>query len=165
MIKNEKIKASEVQLTGVDGEDLGIVPTSEALAMARKMKVDLVCTSLSASPPPCKLIGAGAAKQEVQQAQKRERAPKVKELRLTPQIEDHDYDTKMQQAERILKAGDSVLLVVRIQGKEGAKAKELLEALLKDLKPLGRQKTGIQLSGKQAAVQIDPLQQQIGNGE
>jgi translation initiation factor IF-3 len=157
MIKNEKIKAFEVLLTGVNGEDLGIMPTSEALAMARKLKVDLVCTSLMSSPPPCRLIGAGAAKQEAQQARKQERAPKLKEIRLTPHIEEHDYDTKLQQAERILKAGDAVLLVVKIQGKEGAKAKELLEALLKDLKPSGKPKTGIQLSGKQAAVQLDPL--------
>lgn len=157
MIKNEKIKAFEVQLTGVNGEDLGIVPTSEALAMARKLKVDLVCTSLMSSPPPCRLVGAGAVKQEAQQARKQERAPKLKEIRLTPHIEEHDYETKLQQAERILKAGDAVLLVVKIQGKEGAKAKELLEALLKDLKPSGKPKTGIQLSGKQAAVQLDPL--------
>jgi translation initiation factor IF-3 len=157
MIKNEKIKAFEVLLTGVNGEDLGIMPTSEALAMARKLKVDLVCTSLMSSPPPCRLIGAGAAKQEAQQARKQERAPKLKEIRLTPHIEEHDYETKLQQAERILKAGDAVMLVVKIQGKEGAKAKELLEALLKDLKPSGKPKTGIQLSGKQAAVQLDPL--------
>ncbi|WP_409344519.1 translation initiation factor IF-3 [Paenibacillus sp. MBLB4367] len=158
MIKNEKIKAFEVQLTGVNGEDLGIVPTSEALAMARKLKVDLVCTSMMSSPPPCKLIGAGAAKQEAQQARKQERAPKLKEIRLTPHIEDHDYETKRQQAERLLNAGDAVMLVVKIQGKEGAKAKELLEALVKELKPSGKPKTGIQLSGKQAAVQLDPLQ-------
>lgn len=157
MIMNEKIKASEVQLIGINGEDLGIVPTSEALALAKKLKMDLVCTSLMSNPPPCKLIGVGAAKQEAQQARKREHKPKLKEIRLTPQIEDHDYETKKQQAERILKSGDAVLLVVRIQGKEGAKAKELLEALLKDLSPMGRKKAGIQLSGKQAAVQIDPL--------
>ncbi|CAH0120194.1 MULTISPECIES: translation initiation factor IF-3 [unclassified Paenibacillus] len=157
MIMNEKIKASEVQLTGLNGEDLGIVPTSEALAMARELKVDLVCTSLMSSPPPCKLIGAGAAKQEKQQARKKEREPKVKEIRLTPQIEDHDYETKKQQAERILKSGDSVMFVVRVQGKEGAKAKGLLEEMLKDIGGAGRQKTGIQLSGKQAAVQVDPL--------
>lgn len=160
MLTNEKIKASEVLLTGINGEDLGVVPTSEALALARKLKVDLVCTSLMSSPPPCKLIGAGTAKKEAQQAQKRERGPKLKELRLTPQIEEHDYDTKKQQAERILKSGDSVLLVVRIQGKEGPRAKELLESMLKDLSPFGVRKTGIQLSGKQAAVQLDPLQRQ-----
>ena len=147
----------EVQLTGVDGEDLGVVLTSEALALAKKLKVDLVCSSLLSSPPPCKLVGAGAAKQEIQQARKLERAPKLKEIRLTPHIEDHDYDTKKRQAERILESGDSIQLVVIIKGKEGAKAKELLEALLKDLNQLGRKKTGIHLSGKQAAVQVDPL--------
>jgi translation initiation factor IF-3 len=157
MIMNEKIKASEVQLTGLSGENLGVVATSEALTLAKKLKVDLVCTSLMSSPPPCKLIGAGTAKQEAQQNRKREQAPKLKEIRLTPQIEDHDYETKKQQAERILKSGDAVMLVVRIQGKEGPKAKELLESLLKDLKTWGSKKTGIQLSGKQAAVQIDPL--------
>jgi translation initiation factor IF-3 len=156
MIKNEKIKASAVALTGIDGEDLGIVPTSEALALARKLKVDLVCVSLLSSPPPCRLIGAGAVKQEQQQARKREREPKLKEIRLTPHIEDHDYDTKKQQAERILTAGDAVLLVIRIQGKEGERAKTLLEALVKELAPFGIKKTGIQLSGKQASVQLHP---------
>ncbi|TCZ80121.1 translation initiation factor IF-3 [Paenibacillus albiflavus] len=157
MIKNEKIKAAEVHVTGIHGEDLGIISTKEALAMAKQLKVDLVCTSLMSSPPPCKLIGAGAAKEQAQQQRKREQAPKLKEIRLTPQIEDHDYDTKKNQAERILKAGDSVQFVVKITGKEGARAKELLEDLIKELSDAGKKKTGIQLSGKQAAVQLDPL--------
>ncbi|MBD8497219.1 translation initiation factor IF-3 [Paenibacillus arenosi] len=157
MIINNKIKAAEVQLTGIDGEDLGIVPTSEALAMAKKLKVDLVCTSLMSSPPPCKLVRAGAVKEEVQQARKREQKAKVKEIRLTPQIEEHDYETKKQQAERILRAGDAVLLVVRISGKEGEKAKKLLEELLRDLASVGVKQSGIQLSGKQAAVQVNPI--------
>lgn len=157
MIKNEKIKAAEVLLTGINGEDLGVVPTSEALQMAKKLKVDLVCTSLMSSPPPCRLAGAGAVQEESRQLRKKEREPKVKEIRLTPHIEDHDYETKKNQAERILTSGDAVLLVVRIQGKEGAKAKELLENLLKDLQAVGRKKTGIQLSGKQASVQLDPI--------
>ncbi|GCL74221.1 hypothetical protein [Paenibacillus naphthalenovorans] len=67
MIMNEKNKASEFHLTGPNGEDLGIVPTKKALAMAQKLKVDLVCTSFMSSPPPCRLIGAGAARQEAQQ--------------------------------------------------------------------------------------------------
>ncbi|WP_248926992.1 translation initiation factor IF-3 [Paenibacillus hamazuiensis] len=157
MIVNEKIKASEVHLTGVNGEDLGVVPTAEALAMARKLKVDLVCTSLMASPPPCRLIGAGAAKQEAQQERKLERPAKLKEIRLTPQIEDHDYDTKKRQAEKILLAGDAVNLVVAVRGKEGAQAKQLLERLMRELRHAGRAKTGIQLSGKQAAVELAPL--------
>ncbi|MGG1513939.1 translation initiation factor IF-3 [Paenibacillus oryzisoli] len=157
MLMNEKIKASEVSLTGVDGEDLGIVSTKEALQLAKELKVDLVCTSLMSFPPPCKLIGAGQAKQEAQQARKKEQPSKVKEIRLTPQIEDHDLETKRSQAERILRGGDAVLFVVKISGKEGPQAKSLLEALVKELGAFGRKQTGIQLSGKQAAVQLDPV--------
>ncbi|MCM3782727.1 translation initiation factor IF-3 [Neobacillus mesonae] len=156
MIKNEKIKAAEVDVTGIDGEHLGVMPTSEALALAKKLKVDLVCTSLMSSPPPCRLIGAGAAKQEASAEKRKAREPKVKEIRLTPHIEDHDYDTKKTQMERILKTGDIVKLVVKIQGKEGDKAKSLIESLLRDLKEFGKPATGIQISGKQAAVEIHP---------
>lgn len=156
MLMNEKIRAAEVELTGLNGESLGIMPTAEALAMAKKLKVDLVCTSLMSSPPPCKLIGAGDAKKEKQQAKAAERPMKVKEIRLTPHIEEHDYETKQRQAEKILKAGDAVLFVIRIKGKEGLAAKELLERLVKDLAHAGRRAAGIQLSGKQAQVQLNP---------
>ncbi|OAB45626.1 translation initiation factor IF-3 [Paenibacillus antarcticus] len=161
MIKNEKIRASEVHLTGIHGEDLGVISTVEALSMAKKLKVDLICTSLFSSPPPCRLMKAGTAKEEVQKAKpksgKQEQNAKVKEIRLTPQIEDHDYDTKKNQAHKLLQTGKAVLLVVRIQGKEGPKAKELLERLLKDVVDVGSKQTGIQLSGKQAMVQVNPL--------
>lgn len=161
MILNEKIKASEVLLTGVNGEDLGVVSRDEALALARKFKVDLVCTSLYSSPPPCKLVSKGAAKQEAskekQDARKKEQPSKLKEIRLTANIEEHDYDTKCRQAEKLLASGNAVQLVVKIQGKEGPKAKELLERLLKDLAAGGKKESGIQLSGKQAAVRVNPL--------
>jgi translation initiation factor IF-3 len=157
LIMDEQIKASEVLLTGLDGEDLGIVSREEALRMAKERGVSLVCTSLMSSPPPAKLIGSGAAKQEAQQAKKREQPSKLKEIRLTPQIEDHDLETKKQQAERILKSGDAVQLIVKIQGKEGPRAKEVLQSLIRDLAQVGKPTTGIQLSGKQAAVQLNPL--------
>lgn len=162
MILNEKIKAKEVLLTGVNGESLGVVATSEALAMARKLKVDLVCTSLYSSPPPCKLVSRGAAKQEAakekQDVRKKEQPLKLKEIRLTPNIEDHDYDTKQRQAEKLLSSGNAVQLVVKLQSsKEGTKAKELLERLLKELAASGKKESGIQVSGKQAAVRVNPI--------
>ncbi|MBP3967252.1 translation initiation factor IF-3 [Paenibacillus lignilyticus] len=161
MIVNEQIKASEVLLTGLNGESLGIVSREEALALAREHKVDLVCTSLMSSPPPCKLISRGAAKESAAAAKREERKKdqplKAKEIRLTPHIEEHDYDTKLRQCEKLLASGNAVDLVVRIQGKEGPKAKELLEELLKDLSGSGKKETGIQLSGKQAAVRVLPL--------
>ncbi|MCD9020429.1 translation initiation factor IF-3 [Cohnella silvisoli] len=160
IVMNEKIKASEVLLTGINGENLGVVSRDEALALARKHKVDLVCTSLYSSPPPCKLVARGAAKQEAakekQDTRKKEQPLKLKEIRLTANIEEHDYETKQRQAEKLLASGNAVQLVVKIQGKEGPKAKELLERLLKDLAASGKKETGIQVSGKQAAVRVNP---------
>ncbi|RAP74560.1 translation initiation factor IF-3 [Paenibacillus montanisoli] len=161
LVMNEQIKASEVLLTGLDGEDLGIVSREEALALAKQHKVDLICTSLMSSPPPCSLISRSAAKEQASAAKREERKKdqplKAKEIRLTPQIEDHDYDTKLRQCEKLLASGNAVDLVVKVQGKEGPKAKELLEQLLKDLAGSGKKETGIQLSGKQAAVRVLPL--------
>ncbi|QKS60445.1 translation initiation factor IF-3 [Paenibacillus barcinonensis] len=162
MIKNEKIKAAEVQLTGLNGEDLGVMSTREALALAKQYKVDLVCMSLMSSPPPCKLIGAGAARDEAQQAKKQAgKSPdkrKVKEIRLQLQMEDHDRDVKQSQAERILKKGDSVKFVIQVHGaKEGEAGKVWAEELCKALKDVGSRTTGIQVSGKQVVVQLDPI--------
>lgn len=160
MIMNEKIKASELLLTGIDGESLGVVSRAEALAMAKELKADLVCESLMSSPPPCKLMRRGSAKQEASQQKRevklKEQPAKVKELRLTVDIEQHDYDTKQRQAAKLLESGHAVLLTVKLQGKEGAKAKELLEQLSGDLASYGKKATGIQVSGKQAAVQLNP---------
>lgn len=161
IIKNEKIKANEVQLTGLNGEDLGVMSTREALALAKQHKVDLVCLSLMTSPPPCKLLGAGAAREEAQQAKKKaSKSPdkrKVKEIRLHLQMEDHDRDVKQSQAERILKKGDSVKLVIQVHGaKEGESGKAWAEELCKALKEHGTKTTGVQVSGKQVVVQLDP---------
>lgn len=155
MLKNEKIKAAEVRLTGLSGDDLGIMPTQAALELAREAKADLVCDSLMSSPPPCRLVRAGAARQELDQARKRERAAKVKELRFSLETEEHDLETKLRQAERILQAGDSVLLTVKVTGKEGAKAKALLEELTLKLGNDGRRTAGIKVSGKQAQVELE----------
>ncbi|MBB6731771.1 translation initiation factor IF-3 [Cohnella zeiphila] len=162
ILVNEQIKASEVLLTGAKGEEIGVVPREEALERARKLKMDLVCTSLFSSPPPCKLVPRGTAKNAVSKPSGKEgnakgKEAKAKELRLTPHIEEHDYDTKKRQAEKLLASGNAVQLVVKLSNaKEGVKAKELLERLSKELSPGGTRETGIQVSGKQAAVKIVP---------
>ncbi|RJE84309.1 translation initiation factor IF-3 [Paenibacillus sp. 1011MAR3C5] len=160
LVMNEAIKAVEVSLTGLDGERIGVVSRQEALELAKQLKADLVCDSLMSSPPPCRLVSRGAAKQEKDKAGKEARQKdgqvKVKEIRLTASIEDHDYETKRRQAEKLLESGYGVLLVVRIQGKEGPAAKALLEGLATDLKVRGTRKTGVQLSGKQAALELMP---------
>ncbi len=166
---NEQIKASEVELTGLKGEKLGIVSRVEALAMARSTGADLVCTSLMSSPPPCSLMAKGKAKAAAQKetaaarktdtgrASGRASKEKVKELRFTAHIEEHDYDTKLRQADKLLRSGKPVQCVVKASGaKEAAAAKAVLERLLTDLKEVGVKETGIQSSGKGSQVKVNP---------
>jgi translation initiation factor IF-3 len=162
MLINEKIKASEIQLTGLNNEDMGIVRRDEALALAKKLKADLVCISMMSSPPPCRLVARGTHKHNALQSKQQAAAVKgpikIKEIRLTAHTEDHDYWTKQRQAEKLLASGHAVQWVIRLQqAKEGQKAKELLERMLSDLSSCGRKESGIQVSGKQAAVRVNPL--------
>lgn len=161
MMMNEKIKASEVLLKGLNGEDLGIVSTKEALQMAKEHKVDLVCLSLASSPPPCQLVGRADFKQQTEKQKRAERKAekglKTKEIRLSEHIEDHDYDTKKRQAERILNSGDAVQVKILLEGKKNDSAKELAKKFVSDLKLCGKQEKGIQSSGKQIMVEIHPL--------
>lgn len=160
LMMNEKIKAREVELTGLNGEDLGVVSRDEALALAKSHKADLVCISLFSSPPPCKLVSRGQAKQEAvkEKGQQASSGPmKVKEFRLSVHIEEHDYDTKLSQMHKLLAAGKAVQPVIRIQGKEGEAARRLLERLVQDLAEVGKKETGIQISGKQATVKLLPI--------
>ncbi|PNQ81681.1 translation initiation factor IF-3 [Paenibacillus sp. F4] len=164
---NEQIKADEVVLTGLAGEKLGVVSKSEALAMARSQGVDLVCTSLMSSPPPCSLVAKGkgkalaqketAANKNVGRVARNSGKEKVKELRFTAHIEEHDYDTKLRQADKHLRSGKPVQLVVKASGaKEASVAKAVLERLLVDLKEAGVKETGIQTGGKGSQVKLNP---------
>ncbi|MFI2857907.1 translation initiation factor IF-3 [Paenibacillus sp. JSM ZJ436] len=168
---NEQIQASEVVLSGLNGEPLGVLSREEALAMARWYKADLLCTSLMSSPPPCRLVAKGKGKAFAQGQKRTENnsrpaadkkskgtaKEKVKELRFTAHIEEHDYDTKLRQADKHLRSGKPVQLVVRASGaKEAAAAKAVLERLLTDLKESGTKETGIQSSGKGAQVKVNP---------
>lgn len=179
---NEQIRASEVDLTGLRGEKLGFVSRDEALALARKAGADLVCTSLMSSPPPCSLMPKGKGKDKARalnaqagkggggraagssvagaggrSASAGGRPEKAKELRFTAHIEEHDYDTKLRQTEKLLRAGKPVQLVVKASGaKEGAAARSVLERLLADLKDIGTRESGIQTSGKGSQVKVNP---------
>ncbi|MEC0168367.1 translation initiation factor IF-3 [Paenibacillus graminis] len=170
VLLNEQIRASEVVLTGLRGEQLGVVSRLEALALAKAAGADLVCTSLMSSPPPCSLMAKGKAKASAQketaaggksgadrQAGGNGKKEKVKELRFTAQIEEHDYDTKLRQADKHLRSGKPVQLVVKASGaKEAAAAKAVIERLVADLKEAGVKDTGIQSGGKGSQVKLNP---------
>jgi translation initiation factor IF-3 len=161
MIINEKIKASEVQLSDINGKDLGIVSTKEALRMAKALKVDLVCLSLTSSPPPCKLVPQAAYKNQLNQEKQKDRQSdkgrKIKEIRFSVSIEDHDYDTKKRQAERLLASGDTVQLTVQVEKKNSPESKNLMDRLIKDLNNCGKPQTAMQISGKQIVVIVHPI--------
>lgn len=155
LIMNEKIKASEVELLDLEGNLIGELATQKALQLAKEQQADLVCINMMKSPPQCQLIARGKAKAQAKKAD--DNTPKKeKEIRLTPAIEQHDYDTKLKQCEKLLASGHPVSLVIKLSGKQGQIAKELLQQLIQDLKPYGTPASGIQLSGKQAAVTIMP---------
>lgn len=164
---NEQIRAAEVELTGLKGEKLGTMSREQALSMARAAGADLVCTSLMSSPPPCSLVAKGTGKAAAKAARKDTATrpqgggrgnEKVKELRFTAYIEEHDYDTKLRQADKHLRSGKPVQLVVKSSGaKEAAAAKAVLERLVADLKEAGSKASGLQTSGKGAQVRMNPL--------
>lgn len=154
-IMNEQIKAMEVNLLDQDGQTLGIITTGKAIELAKQQKADLVVIDIMTSPPLCQIIARGKAKQVLQKEQAS--LKKSKEIRLTPTIEQHDLDTKVNQIQKLLKSGHPVDLVIKVSGKQSSQAKSLVEEILVELKASGKAASGIQVSGKQVAVTIEPL--------
>lgn len=119
---NEQIDSRTVRLVGADGEMVGVVPLGEALDAAADAGLDLVEVSPNAEPPVCKLLDYGRFKYEAQkkknEARKKQKVIEVKEIKLRPGIEQHDYDIKMKAARRFLENGDKVKVTMRFRGRE-----------------------------------------------
>ena len=119
---NEEIRDKEVRLIGSNGEQLGIVSSAEAQRLADESNLDLVKIAPQAKPPVCKIMDYGKHKFELAKREKENRknqkVSNVKEVRLTPNIDDHDFNTKLNQAVKFLKAGDKVKVSVRFRGRE-----------------------------------------------
>jgi translation initiation factor IF-3 len=117
---NEQIRISPIRLIGAAGEQLGVIPTSQALDMAREANLDLVEVAAQERPPVCKIMDYG--KFRYQQSHKQKKAKthqqKLKEIRLRPKTGDHDIDTKVNQARKFLEHGDRVLVYVVFRGRE-----------------------------------------------
>ena len=119
---NDKIKDKEVRLIGDGGEQLGVMPLKKAMDMAAAKELDLVKIAPQAAPPVCKIMDYGkyrfeTAKKEKEQ-RKNQKVITIKEVRLTPNIDDHDFNTKLANAVKFLKAGDKVKVTVRFRGRE-----------------------------------------------
>ena len=119
---NGQIREKEVQLIGVNGEKVGIVSTKEALEIAGKENLDLVLVAPNGNPPVCKIMNYGKYKFEQakkeKEAKKKQKVLEIKELRVTPNIEEHDFGFKSKNARKFLEDGNKVKITVRFRGRE-----------------------------------------------
>lgn len=121
---NEQIRDKEVRLIGEDGEQLGIMSSKDALKLAKEANLDLVKIAPTAKPPVCKIIDYGKYRYEMarkeKEAKKKQKVTDVKEIRLSPNIDDNDLNTKANQARKFLTHGDKVKVALRFRGREMA---------------------------------------------
>ena len=119
---NGEIRASNVRLIGEDGEMIGVVGVREALDMAEEVGLDLIEISPNADPPVCKIGDLGKYKYEAQKkahdARRKQKVIEVKEIKMRPGIDDHDYEVKMRAMKRFLEEGDKVKVTLRFRGRE-----------------------------------------------
>lgn len=118
---NEGIRAREVRLIGPDGDQVGIKPKRDALEMARRANLDLVMVAPKAKPPVCRIMDYGKYRYEQQkkekEARKNQKTITLKEIRLSPNIEEHDFNTKLRNARKFLEKGDKVKASIRFRGR------------------------------------------------
>ncbi|MDF2868501.1 MAG: translation initiation factor [Anaerocolumna sp.] len=121
---NEQIRDKEIRLVGEDGEQLGIMSSQEAMQMAKDANLDLVKIAPTAKPPVCKIIDYGKYRYDLarkdKEAKKRQKVTEVKEIRLSPNIDDNDLNTKAGHARKFIIKGDKVKVALRFRGREMA---------------------------------------------
>ncbi len=121
---NEQIRDKEVRLIGSNGEQLGIMSARDAMKIAREAELDLVKVAPMAKPPVCKIIDYGKYKYEMsrkeKEARRKQRTIEIKEVRLSPNIDENDLNTKVNAARKFLQKGDKVKVTLRFRGREMA---------------------------------------------
>lgn len=134
-LSNEDITSTEVQLIDAEGENKGVVNTREALDSAQELGLDLVVISPNAKPPVAKMLDLGrfkyAAQKKAAETRKKQKVIEVKEVQMRPNIDTHDYETKMKAVHRFLDDGDRVKVTMRFRGREMAHQELGMQLLLK----------------------------------
>jgi translation initiation factor IF-3 len=160
---NEKIRADQVRLIGSDGEQVGIVSVPEALSYADRLNLDLVEVAPMATPPVCKIMDYGKYRYEQEQkakeARKRQTTISIKEIKLRPKIDDHDFDTKKGHVERFLKKGDKVKLTIMFRGRELVHphlGERLLRRMAEDLAEICEVESEPNLDGRNMIMMLAP---------
>lgn len=161
---NEDIKAKQVRLIDADNENRGIVSIKEALAVAEEAGLDLIEISPQANPPVCKVLDYGKFRYEQQkkknEAKKNQKVVEIKELKLRPVIETHDYEVKMKQAKKFLEQGNKVKFTMRFKGRElsaNDMGKQIMSQIIEDLENCAKVDSEMKLEGRQMMMILAPL--------
>ncbi len=160
---NEDIDVPKVRLIGADGENIGVVTVSEALDHADDAGLDLVEISPNADPPVCKILDYGKYKYEAQkkknEAKKKQKIIDVKEIKLRPNIDDHDYDVKMRNMRRFIGDGDKVKVTLRFRGREMAHQElgvDVLNRVKADTDEIAKVEQEAKMEGRQMVMVMAP---------
>jgi len=161
---NRDIRAQQVRLIDEDGEMIGVVPIREALMRAHEAGLDLVEISPQAEPPVCKILDYGKFKYEqdkkANEAKKKQKVIEIKEIKLRPNIGDHDYEIKMKQAKKFLEEGDKVKFTLRFRGREMSHVEigmATLNKVKRDLDGMVRIEFEPKFEGRQVIMIVAPL--------
>ena len=161
---NNRINSPEVQVIGSTGENLGIINTNKAISMAKEEGLDLIEIAPNAKPPVCKIIDMGKYKYDAQKkankAKKKQKKIELKEIKLRPVTETHDYNFKLKNAQKFLSKGDKVKFTIRFKGRELQHSNlghDLMNKIQEDIKLVGKVEMNPKLEGKQMIMVIQPL--------
>jgi translation initiation factor IF-3 len=160
---NEMIQVAEVRLIGAEGEQIGVVTRDDALDRAANLGLDLVIVADNADPPVCKIMNYGKFKYEEQkkknEARKKQKTIDVKEIKLRPNIDSHDYDVKMRSMVKFLGEGDKVKVTMRFRGREMAHQNlglDVLHRVRDDLEELSKIEQFPKMEGRQMVMVLSP---------
>jgi translation initiation factor IF-3 len=160
---NEFISVPKVRVIDENGENLGVMFTREAIEQAAEVGLDLVEVSPNADPPVCKFLDVGKFKYEAQKkanlARKSQKTQEIKEIKMRPNIDDHDYDTKMKAIQKFLGEGDKVKVTLRFRGRElahGQLGMQLLQRVQADTNEAAKVEQHPRMEGRQMLMVIAP---------
>ena len=160
---NERIKSLDVQVIGSDGGNLGVMQLNRAIQLARDESLDLIEISPNANPPVCKIMDMGKYKYDLQkkanQAKKKQKIVSLKEIKLRPGTEIHDYNFKIKNAKKFITKGDKVKFTVKFKGREMQHVelgKKLMNRIIEDTKDIGKVETQPKFEGRQMIMIIQP---------
>tara|TARA_Y100000590_G_scaffold77436_1_gene85784 strand:- start:99 stop:641 length:543 start_codon:yes stop_codon:yes gene_type:complete len=161
---NERIRAQEVQVISSDKKNLGTLPIKEAIEIAKNEGLDLIEISPNANPPVCKITDIGKYRYDIQKkankAKKKQKVVNLKEIKLRPVTEIHDYNFKLKNAQRFLEKGDKVKFTVRFKGREMQHThlgNQLMERIINDTSSVGKVEVKPKFEGKQIIMIIQPF--------